>query len=340
MGELVMFKNQKTYSLIFILGIVFFSNHCTHQSNLSELKGEYLGQNPPGPVPEVFAAGIVSTGFDELNSVFSPDGKEFYFSIKLPGQVRHTMMVMKSENNRWSAPTVLPFSGQYGDADPAFSANGKRLFFISQRPLNDDGELKDWDIWYVDRKGDDWSTPKPLKSPVNSDQHEICPSITNDATLYFSSNRTGKFKIYRSRFRNGSYLEPENIGNIINPESSEGDLFIARDESYIIFSARRSDGFGRNDLYISFRTPDDFWTITKNMGAKINSSTVEYCPYISPDEKFLFFTCYRKSSKQVHQRITTYQDFHQIYSKPQNGLGDIYWVDAKVIEELKTKELE
>jgi hypothetical protein len=46
------------------------------------LSGPYLGQTPPGLVPVVFGAGVVSTGMSELNSVFSKDGNEFYFLIE------------------------------------------------------------------------------------------------------------------------------------------------------------------------------------------------------------------------------------------------------------------
>jgi Tol biopolymer transport system component len=52
------------------------------QDDFPILKGPYLGQKPPGMTPEIFAPGIVSTGLDELNSVFSPDGDEFYFCVR------------------------------------------------------------------------------------------------------------------------------------------------------------------------------------------------------------------------------------------------------------------
>jgi len=51
------------------------------------------------------------------------------------------------------------------------------------------------------------------------------------------------------------------------------------------------------------------------MGKTINSSAYEYCPMLSPDGKYLFFT-----SKKT-------------------GNGDIYWVDARIIEHLKPKDL-
>jgi hypothetical protein len=90
-------------------------------------EGPFLGQETPGDIPQLFAPGVVSTGLDELNAVFSPGGDEFFFSVKLPGATRHTMMVMKSVGGRWTKPQVLPFSGRYADADPAFSPDGTEL---------------------------------------------------------------------------------------------------------------------------------------------------------------------------------------------------------------------
>jgi hypothetical protein len=47
---------------------------------LLSLKEEYLGQEPPGLTPVMFAKGIVSTEANELNCVFSPDGRELFFT--------------------------------------------------------------------------------------------------------------------------------------------------------------------------------------------------------------------------------------------------------------------
>ena len=87
----------------------------------------------------------------------------------------------------------------------------------------------------------------------------------------------------------------------------EADVFIAPNESYMIFCSIREDGFGQGDLYISFKKDDNNWTTAKNMGATINTKYHELCPVVTRDGKYFFFT-----SNQ-----------------------DIYWVDAKVIEKYR-----
>jgi len=89
----------------------------------------------------MFAPGVVSTEKNELNSVFTPDGKEFYFTIQT-GLGKWKIMVMKQENNRWSKPTMTSFSGQYSDVDLFISPDGKKLFYSSNRPWNQMENLK------------------------------------------------------------------------------------------------------------------------------------------------------------------------------------------------------
>jgi hypothetical protein len=92
------------------------------------------------------------------------------------------------------------------------SPDGARLFFISKRPPEDD-----FDIWVVERSGNGWGEPRNLGAPVNTEGDELCPSAASDGTLYFSScGRTdsrGRCDLYRARFRDGQYLEPENLEN-------------------------------------------------------------------------------------------------------------------------------
>ncbi len=86
------------------------------------------------------------------------------------------------------------------------------------------------------------------------------------------------------------------------------------DESYILFDSDRPDGYGKSDIYISFRTKDSFWSKAKNVGWSVNSEYSDWYPTITPDGKYLMF------------------------SRNIDGLANIMWVSAKIIEELRPKE--
>jgi Tol biopolymer transport system component len=280
---------------------------------LLSVPGLALGQAPPGETPGIFALGIVCTGRYVLNAVFSPDLKEFYFST-MDADKNYTVMQMREIEGRWTRPRIAPFSGTYSDADPFISPDGKRLLFPSDRPLEEGGVAADgYNIWVVDRTGPGWIDPRPLGPEINQPGGlEIYPSLTRSGILYFSSDREGgrgSGDIYRSRRVNGVYAEPENLGKAINTPDREFDAFIAPDESYLIFSSyRRDGGFGKSDLYISFRRGEGKWTQAVNMGRLFNSRESEFTPIVTPDGKYFFFTSTRL------------------------GQGDIYWVDAAVLD--------
>ncbi|MGB3586302.1 MAG: hypothetical protein WBA23_07180, partial [Tunicatimonas sp.] len=78
-------------------------------------------------------------------------------------------------------------------------------------------------------------------------------------------------------------------------------------ESYLIFCSERPGSIGKGDLYISFKEEDGSWSQAKNMGSTINTKNYEFCPFVTKDGKYLFY-----SSNQ-----------------------DIYWVSADIIEQLR-----
>ena len=301
------------------------------------LKGKYLGQNEPGLTPEIFAPNIVSTGMSEINAAFSPDFKEFYFSIRMPnGQL--VIMKMIYDRTKWSEPEVVSFSGKYSDADPFMSYDGKWLYFISRRPINSSGVAKnDWDIWRARRVGDKWSEPERLSSEINSEADETYPSLTQEGKLYFSSGRIGKNNkdiFYAERIED-SFKKPVRLNDTVNSHW-EGDIFISPKEDYMIFAS-----YGRNSgsgLYITFKQEGE-WGLPQRMSEEINVTGREFCPIISPDGKYFFFTSNQSmGTKKLPERLTYKEikdDFIQSYNYPQMGKTDIYWVDAKIIDNYK-----
>ena len=296
--------------LLFILALS--PTACAAQEEGPPPTGPYLGQEPPGLTPVVFAPGLVSTEQNELNAAFSPDGTEIYFSVSQAGQ--NTIVAIKLENGRWTGRSVVAFSGEYSDVDPFVSADGERLYYSSKRPMNVSGEAKDSDIWYVERKeNDEWSEPINLGAMNSQGTDDYYTSISSDGTLYFSrfEARGEGGDLYRSRLLDGAYGEPELLSAPLSTGSSEHDPFIAPDGSFLIFTSNRPGGYGQGDLYISFRNSDGTWSEPRNMGDNINSPGYDFCAMMSPDGEHLFFT------RTIDRN------------------GDIYWVDAAVIEALR-----
>ena len=253
----------------------------------------YLGQEQPGDTPVLFAPGIVSVeGRRDLNSIFTPDGQEFYFSIA--DSAGATVMVMKWDGSVWTEPEAAEFTSGFGEVDPFLAPDGSRMFYGSRAPREGDTPEDNWQIWAVDREGDGWGNPWALGEAVNSGERQIYPSVASDGTLYFQSRREGALggsDIYFSTLVDGEYQPAENVGAPVSSEFSEGDVFVAPDHSYLIFvSSGRPDGFGEGDLYISFRNQDGTWAEPTNLGETINTERVDYCPVLSPDGEFFFYS--------------------------------------------------
>ena len=108
--------------------------------------------------------------------------------------------------------------------------------------------------------------------------------------------------------------------------------------SYVIFQSDRESGFGQNDLWVSFKEKNNHWSEPINLGKSINSSASDFGPYVTPDGKYLFFSSYRTQDTEKFKN-TRYDELMNLYRSPQNGYAILYWVNANVIEELKSKQL-
>ncbi len=269
----------------------------------------YFGQAPPGDTAVLFAPGIVSIPNRFQSTItFSPDGKECCFSIKDAVYWSWaTILYAKYENNEWSdfTPATFTDTTNYFDIAPFFSPDGQKFLFSSARPSKAYNYV---DLWMCQYSNGNWSTPVKLDASINDpDDDESCSSLSNSGNIYFNKDKTGS--IWVSYYKNGAYGKAVKIDKPINPA---GRAFIAPDESYMLFSANRPEGYGQSDLYISFRRIDSTWTNAKNLGPGINSIDNDSDPRISPDGKYLFFTRGKKG----------------VYS-------DMYWVRARFIDSLK-----
>lgn len=313
-------KNNLKKTLLILITILFQVSIVICQTNPKELdvlRGPYLGQTPPENQSKMFAPGFISTEFGELNSVFTKEGKEFYFSRRgIPGKPS-VIMVTRMINDEWTKPEPVNFTGINDDIDLFITSDGKSMIYCSGKVQYKDGRaFINHDFWISKRVGEIWAEPILFATEAKSEFEDFFPIVAQSGNLYFNSQRGGQGTndIYCSKFINGKYSPAEKLPEPINSPFREFDAFVSQDEKTIIFSSDRPGGFGGSDIYISCKKSDNSWSEPLNLGNDINSASSEYGATISSDGKYFFYT----SGK--------------------NGSEDIFWVSSRIIEELRPKE--
>ncbi|UCE41738.1 MAG: PD40 domain-containing protein [Candidatus Aminicenantes bacterium] len=336
------------YFLLVLLVVMVLFYHCSHQDNATQeqeefpiLTGPYLGQKVPGLDPEMFAPGIVSTGLMEGVCNFTPDGKEVYYNTaySIEDEWKLSIVYSKEVDGKWIMPDFVSFTDRkYIQAYPFLSYDGTKLYFTSNMPTNDP-ELKDeYNFWVSKREGDIWGEPTPLPPPINGRGDTTGISVSNTGVFYYTLITEKEQAIYRSRYKDGVFSEPERLPDSVNSTNSQFDGVIAPDESYMILPVyNREDSFGSTDLYVTFRDENDNWTPVVNLGSKINTKFTESAARITADGKYMVFTGMLESHNWGNDSLS-FGDILNYYTKPGYGNPDIYWVDIRFLDQFRPKE--
>jgi hypothetical protein len=295
---------------LFLLMLTALASAQEEGSEFPKLTGPYLGQTPPGTTPEVFAPGVVSTEAHEFSCSFTPDGNEFYFTRRDPTTKTPLIMVTKLVDGAWTKPEVVPFIEDTQAFEPRVTVDGKRLYFTYGKVIPDQ-QGPPMNVFYVEREGAGWGVPRNAGAPFNP-MKAMYVSTTRDGTVYTTdiSDGPGNESIAIARSVEGTYKKLEKLGPPIGIGARDMYPFIAPDESYLLFTSTRPAEGIASGLFVSFRKEDGTWSDPQGIALPLEVGL----PLVTPDGKFLFFTA------------------------GERGKSDIFWVDAKIIEELKTKQ--
>ncbi|MDX1349994.1 MAG: hypothetical protein R3279_07100, partial [Putridiphycobacter sp.] len=205
------------------------------------------------------------THFSVVSKTISGDSVIFYKDNKL---WLSTMM-----NDELSAPEVLPVqvNRSYYQPHGAFSPDNKTFIFSSS-----DKNLQ-LDLYTISINDDNsWGEPVLLPAHINSKSNEDSPYISNDGTtLYFSSNKSGGFgnyDIYFSKWTDGEWGEPLNIGMPINSAGEDIFFSLNGDSKTGFLSSNRGGGYGAMDIYMFTEEPypsfdcDEYLAANNNTG--------------------------------------------------------------------------
>jgi len=272
-------------SIALLLGL---STSIYAQKGIWNTKDAYLGQKPPGDTPEVFGAGMLAKAdtfaFDRV--AFSDDGTEFYYPTNNTwfSGVNDKLRYMKFENGKWNGPFVL---NEHYYA-PTFSADNQTLYFLGGQP-----DAKHSLVWQSHRTSGGWTAPEVyLKKDYGL--YDFMP--TASGTCYAASNvhpdKRKDFQDYDISELKMTATDTtiQSLGEPLNTPGFDGDFFVARDESYIVISAKEQKDY-ECELWISFHKKDGSWTAPASLGPKINNGPAHrWGEYVTPDGKYLIYS--------------------------------------------------
>lgn len=196
----------------------------------------------------------------------------------------------------FGSPTNLPFNSPGFDGGPSVSDDGLSLFFISDRPGGQGG-----DIWVATRGAisESFRSPVNLGPVVNGPGDEGAPSISSDGlSLYFDSDRVGgegrsDLWVTSRPSTSAPFGSPVNLGPPVNTESPESHPDISSDGLSLYFSSSRPGTCGTSDLWVATRSTPAGPFAAPTKISPVNSCVADEEPSISSDGLALFFSSNR-----------------------------------------------
>ncbi len=198
----------------------------------------------------------VNTPKSEGAQAISADGRTMVFTACLRADSRGScdLYISHKIGDKWTVPTNMqsPINTRYKESQPCLSADGKTIYFASNRP----GSMGKFDIWKSSLQANGkWSNPVNLGKSVNTKENELAPFIHYDnSTLYFASEGKqgmGGSDLFMSRkTSSGKWSEAVNLPYPINTHNNEESLVIATDGKSALFSSDMQGGYGQKDIYM------------------------------------------------------------------------------------------
>lgn len=172
---------------------------------------------------------------------------------------------------------------------PSLTIDSKELVFT--RRLNGSNE----DFFASKKDSGQWIKANPITGDVNTPENEGAQNISQDGQwlVFTGCNRPdgfGSCDIYISYFDKNGWTEAANLGGWVNTDQWESQPCLSADKRDLYFASRRPGGFGGIDIYVSHLQANGKWGEPENLGAGINTSGDEQCPFIHADNQTLYFT--------------------------------------------------
>ncbi len=209
----------------------------------------------------------------------------------------------------------------YHQVSPVISIDGTKLYyFVSNHPQNTFGKENSQDIWVstLDDKGV-WSEGKRLGPPLNQNRYNQVFNVLADGSFLVRGGRAKNSKGFSLVSPSGAWTELNIPGFADMDKGLFNGATISSDGQHLIFYLSEKAGDKFSDLYLS-KLEGGQWS--KAVKLKISSPADDYSPFVSPDQKTLYFSSDRFSKDKVGgtdiYKTTRLDDTWLSWSEPVN----------------------
>ena len=208
----------------------------------------------------------------------------------------------------------------YPEYAPLITADESSIFFTSRRD-NTTGGKRDpndlgyyEDIYFSEKSGGDWTTPKNPVKPLNGSKHDATVGLSPDGQILLTYKGSNGGDIYQCVLKGDKWDKPEKLPKTINTKMHESSATFSPDGRTLYFVSDREGGFGEGDIWMSKKDKKGKWGEAVNLGATINTKYDEEGVFMHPNGKTLYF------SSQGHNSMGGYDIFKSTY---ENGIWSV-----------------
>lgn len=255
----------------------------------------YMIQNPVPFTPKNLG-NVINTPAYELYPYLSPDGNRLYFTRH---EKNEDLYYAEKINGEWAEVHPLNFNTPQNEGAQTVSADDRLILFTA---CNHPSGLGSCDIFYSFSNNGKWNAPSGIGAPINSTDWDSQPCISgNGMSIVFSSNRPGGKggkDLYISYLnKDNQWMEPQNLGSVINTSGDEESPFLHADGRTLYFISNGHPTIGGKDLYFSVLSDEGIWSKPENLGYPINTEGDESSIYVALDGKSAFVSSVREEGQ-------------------------------------------
>lgn len=226
----------------------------------------------------------VNTCDPELFPWLDVDGHRLHFTRRVRGMDEDFFKAEADSCGGWLSPNNLgsPPNTLAQESAQMVSADGHYLFFHRCENRSDNGwDGGGCDLYLAYRVSVDspWSVEQPFGATINTPAFEGMPSLSADnRVLFFVSDRPGGYgglDIWSSRFENGLWQEPRNLGPTINTAGAELAPYLHADNQTLYFTSDGHPTIGGTDILYAKRDRQGRWSQAALVDYPINSPANE-----------------------------------------------------------------